>query len=119
MGLKDKIKKGSGDKGADDIGGIVPDKAEASKTVTGSAADGNAQGSAPPAAPAPAPPPPPKEEEKKADSGGALSGLDIFSQETGSDDEGNKLADQLPEVDIHGLLRECKEIAAELAAGSE
>ena len=114
MGFMDKKKKDSEDKGAEDIGGIVPDNAETPKAVTGSS--GNEQGNVPPPSP---PPPPPKEEEKKSDGGSALSGLDIFTQETGSDDEGNKLADQLPEVDIHDLLRECKEIAAQLAEGSE
>ncbi len=43
-----------------------------------------------------------------------VSSLDIFTAETGEDTEGNKLAAQLPAVDIHDLMRECREIASAL-----
>ena len=43
--------------------------------------------------------------------------LDIFSMETGEDEEGNTLARQLPAVDIHDLLRECHEMLASLHEG--
>ena len=55
-----------------------------------------------------------KDEPRGPEQGGSgASSLDIFFMETGKDDEAsNKLARQLPEVDIHDLLRECREMAA-------
>lgn len=41
--------------------------------------------------------------------GGAAS-LDIFSMETGEDEDINSLAKQLPAINIHDLLKECKEM---------
>ncbi len=78
--------------------------------------------------PPPVPPPPPAETpsstlggggeaEKKPEGdsgGGALSGLDLFSEESMDDVEENKLAASLPEIDINDLLSECKEIAEAL-----
>ena len=49
--------------------------------------------------------------------GSGLDGLDIFSQEEAGDDEENRLAASLPEIDIQDLLNECKTVAAELAKG--
>ena len=87
------------------IGGIVSDDAAATAQ----------QGNTPP--PPPVPPPPPAKEEKSG-GGSGISGLDIFTQEQEEVEE-NKLANALPEIDIHDLLRECQELAAELAAGIE
>ena len=47
----------------------------------------------------------------------SLSGLDIFASEMAIEEDPNKLADQLPSVDIQDLLRECRELASRLREG--
>ncbi|MFC2027358.1 hypothetical protein ACFLU3_01590 [Chloroflexota bacterium] len=91
-----------GTSGEDQIGGIVKSDPETQKTNAGSLG-----------------------QKPQSDSGGGssgssgLDGLDIFSQEEAGDEEENKLAALLPEIDINDLLRECREVADELAKGQE
>ncbi|NQT74561.1 MAG: hypothetical protein HQ553_17630 [Chloroflexi bacterium] len=85
----------------DQIGGLVKNDPETQKTNAGSLGQ------------------PPKSDSGGGSSGGGLDGLDIFSQEEAGDEEENRLAALLPEVDINDLLRECREVAAELAEGVE
>lgn len=97
------------------IGGLTDSGEMSAKPVT------SEQKSEAPQKTAQPPPPPPSTstlgEAKKSEEGGsALSGMDIFTQETGGEDEGNKLAEQLPEVDIQDLLQECEDVNAELAS---
>ncbi len=81
----------------------------------------------PDSAPSPVLPPPPatstlggggnpQKPEEGSGGGGALAGLDLFTEETADGEEGNKLAEQLPEVDIQELLQECKDVVAEFAS---
>ncbi|MBM3133267.1 MAG: hypothetical protein FJZ95_09610 [Chloroflexi bacterium] len=122
MGLRDRFKKGTEEKKAEDIGGLVMENqaAYSSGTLSGGAS-GSSQGTLSPAsqgslgsAGAPA--------AEKGGGGttdvGGMANLDIFAQET-TGDEGNALAKLLPEVDIQDLLRECQEIADRLREGSE
>lgn len=83
------------------IGGIVKNDPETQKTNAGSFGQA------------------PKSDSGGGSGGSGLDGLDIFSQEEAGDDQENRLAAALPEVDIQDLLRECKEVAAELAKGIE
>ena len=87
------------------IGGIVKSDPETQKTNTSSFGGQ----------------PPQSDSGGGGDSGGSsgLDGLDLFTQEEAGDEEENKLATSLPEIDIQDLLRECKEVAAELAKGIE
>lgn len=86
----------------DQIGGLVKNDPETQKTNAGSLGQ------------------PPKSDSGGGSSGGSgLDGLDIFSQEEAGDKEENRLAALLPEVDINDLLRECREVADELAKGLE
>lgn len=92
-----------GSENSEQIGGLTSENQEVQKTNTSSLGQ-------------------PKQSDSDSGSsggGGALDSLDIFSQEEAGDDEENKLAAQLPDVDIQDLLRNCKEIAAELAQGGE
>jgi hypothetical protein len=57
------------------------------------------------------------EKGKEQGDGGELSGLDIFTSEMAIEGDKNKLADQLPQVDVQDLLRECQEIASRLREG--
>ena len=118
MGLRDKLKKKTEDvEKPEEIGGILADKSLSE--IVGAAEQGGittpetedtgdpfSQGF-PNFDPQPADEP---FAEKKED---ALSALDIFGDEVAEDDEGLNLARQLPDVDIHELLRECQEIAAQ------
>jgi len=120
MGLKDKLKKSSDGNKPEIIGGLA-DSGE--MPVAEAISEQKA------ATPPPSPPPPPpasagstlgggtlgQKEEKSSGDSGALSGLDLFTDETADEAEENTLAAELPEVDIQDLLSECKEMAAQLA----
>ncbi len=108
MGLRDRFKKGAEEKKSEDIGGLVMENQAAYGTsgLSGSAG-ASSQGTL--GAPASGGGAAPAGDKGIGESGG-IGNLDIFTQET-SGDEGNSLAKQLPEVDIHDLLRECHEIA--------
>jgi len=122
MGLRDRLKKGSEENKPESIGGIVdeneviPDEASISEEDTGFSQHDSELPSPPPP---PEPPAPASEEKKPEEAGSGLGSLDIFTQEASGDDEGNKLAEQLPEVDLQDLLRECQEIASRLAEHSD
>ena len=118
MGLKGKKNKDIEKNKPETIGGLTDSGEISMEEITAQQSDET---------PPPSPPPPPvstgstlggpapTKKEEKPDVGGGLSGLDIFSEETGGEEGGNKLAEELPEVDIHELLDECREISARLA----
>jgi len=55
-----------------------------------------------------------EEQQAKERSDDMLSSMDIFTQETASDNDGFNLADELDDVDLDQLLAECKDVAASL-----
>ena len=117
MGLKDKLKKQKGDKEKpEEIGGLLEDAVLPGRLSYAPLAVGNV----------PEIPESPEEpfaqgfpdvtedideSPKSAKNDDDLSALDIFTAETAEDEEESRLADQLPQIDIHDLLTECRKIA--------
>ena len=122
MGLKDKLKKSSDGNKPEIIGGLAD-----SGEMPVEEASSKQKAAPPPPSPPPPPTPPAsagstlgggtlgQKEEKSSVDSGSLSGLDLFTDESADAAEENTLAAELPEVDMHDLLNECKEMAARLA----
>lgn len=120
MGFRDKFKKKGEDKEKpEEIGALNLEETIQAERIRQAAAGTNAASPPNTALPPPVLPankptggtPGKPAEGKKIDS---LTSLDIFSSETAETDGEVKLWEKLPEIEIHDLLVECRDIATAL-----
>jgi len=128
MGLRDRLKRKSGkkeDDDIDDLGGLtLTDTSLETTEVEGSDSEEEsdlAMGDLDRSLTGPGIEESLSSEDKASEGdkdGNVLAGLDIFTSEELEEDDEHKLADRLPQVDIHELSRECREVVAQLEEGA-